>query len=230
VSARVLIVEDEPLIAESVAYALRRERFAVDVAAEGHAALEAARGRTYDLVILDLTLPDLSGLDVCRRLRAESAVPIIMLTARGAELDRVVGLEVGADDYVTKPFSAAELVARVRALLRRRELDRAEAAAGPPLQIGGIRIDPVGHEVRVEARPVHLTPSEFKVLALLAERPGQVVTRLEIIERLWGTSHVGAWHTCDVHVSNLRRKLERDPARPERIVTVRGFGYKLVPA
>jgi two-component system response regulator RegX3 len=229
VSARILIVEDEALIAESVAYALRREGFEAAVAGEGHAGLEAAASGAYDLVILDLTLPGLSGLDLCRRLRAESVIPIIVLTVRGTELDRVVGLEVGADDYVTKPFSAAELVARVRAVLRRRELDRAEAAVGA-LEVGGIRIDRATYEVRVEDKPVHLTPSEFKVLALLAERAGRVVTRREMIERLWGTSHVGAWHTCDVHVSNLRRKLEREPARPERIVTVRGFGYRLVPA
>jgi two-component system, OmpR family, response regulator RegX3 len=173
-------------------------------------------------------MPRLSGLDVCRKLRAES-VPIVMLTAKDAEVDRVLGLELGADDYVTKPFSTAELVSRLRAILRRRDLDRA-AGAGAVREVGGLRLDLARHEVTVEGRPVRLTRSEFKVLALLAEEPERVVTRRQVMQHLWESDYVGDEHACDVHVSNLRRKIEGDPAHPERLVTVRGVGYKLVPA
>jgi two-component system response regulator RegX3 len=178
-------------------------------------------------VLLDLMLPRLSGTEVCRRLRAESDVPILMLTARDAEVDRVLGLETGADDYVTKPFSMAELVSRVRAILRRRELDR--AAAGSVLRLGGLELDLTGHEVRVDGRLVNVTASEFQILVLLAERPEHVVPRRAIMERLWRSEHVGDQRACDMHVSNLRRKIERDPSRPERLLTVRGVGYKLAP-
>jgi DNA-binding response OmpR family regulator len=172
-------------------------------------------------------LPDVPGTEVCRRLRAEgSAVPILMLTARDAEVDRVVGLELGADDYVAKPFSRAELVSRVRAILRRRELDRAESTS-PARDLGGLRLDFATHEVSVDGEPVQLTPSEFKILALLAERPGEVFGRAEIMRHLWGSDHVGDEHPCDVHVSNIRRKIERDASRPERLLTVRGAGYRL---
>jgi DNA-binding response OmpR family regulator len=227
VSSRVLLVEDEQTIRRAVGYALRREGFEVEEALDGEAALGAARAR-FDLVILDLMLPKLSGTDVLRRLRGESAVPIIVLTAKDTEVDRILGLELGADDYVTKPFSMAELVSRVRALLRRRDLDQAEDRRA--LQVGGLRLDLARHEATVEGDPVYLTSSEFKILALLADAPGRVVGRREIMQCLWRGSHAGAEHVCDVHISNLRRKVERDPARPERIITVRGEGYKLVPA
>ena len=168
------------------------------------------------------------GTDVCRTLRAESDLPIILLTAKDAELDRVLGLELGADDYITKPFSSAELVSRVRALLRRRELDLA-GAAGATRAVGGLRIDFARHEVEVDGSRVRLTPSEFKLLGLLAEHPEHVFSRAQIMEHLWQSPFVGDARACDVHVSNLRRKVERDPGHPERIVTVREVGYKLVP-
>jgi two-component system response regulator RegX3 len=229
-SVRILLADDEPDLTESVVYALRREGFDVDSVADGEAALDAARGTAYDLAVLDVMMPKLSGLEVCRALRNESDLPIIMLTARDAEVDRVLGLELGADDYLTKPFSLAELVSRIRALLRRRELDRAAASAGPTQVVGGLELDLVRHRVTADGRPVQLTPSEFKLLALLSEHPEQVFGRREIMEHLWETPYVGDQRACDVHVSNLRRKIERDPANPTRIVTVREVGYKLVPS
>jgi two-component system response regulator RegX3 len=227
-SARILVADDERDLLETVGYAFRREGFEVECVGDGEAALAAARGGAYDLVILDVMMPMLSGIDVCRALRSESDLPILMLTAKDAELDRVLGLELGADDYVTKPFSMAELVSRVRALLRRRELDRS-ARAGAVQSVGGVRIDFARHRVEIDGQPVRLTPSEFKLLALLAEEPERVFTRRQMMEHLWETQFVGDLRACDVHVSNLRRKVERDPAHPERIVTVREVGYKLVP-
>jgi two-component system response regulator RegX3 len=226
---KILLVDDDPGLRDVVAFTLRREGFDVDEERDGAAALAAARGQRYDTVILDVMLPELSGTDVCRALRAESDVPIVMLTARDAERDRVLGLELGADDYVTKPFSTAELLSRVRAILRRRELDRANGRA-PVRTLGGLHIDLSRHEVLVEGRRVHLTLSEFKVLALLAEQPENVVSRRELMQHLWASEHVGDEHACEVHISNLRRKIESDPAHPQRLVTVRGLGYKLVAA
>jgi two-component system, OmpR family, response regulator RegX3 len=223
--SRVLVIDDEPAIRDAVGYSLRAEGFDVDVLADGEAGLAAALDDTYDVVVLDLMLPGVSGTDVCRRLRAESAVPIIMLTARGAELDRVLGLEIGADDYVTKPFSMAELIGRVRAIIRRRELDR--PGGGGKLRVGTLELDPKRHEAKVEGEMKRLTPSEFKLLLLLAEEPERVFSRREIMQHLWDSDYVGDQRACDIHVSNLRQKLERDPANPERIVTVRGVGYKL---
>jgi DNA-binding response OmpR family regulator len=227
--ARILLADDEPDIAESVGYALRREGFEVDTVADGEEALSAARSTSYDVAILDVMMPKLSGLDVCRVLRTESDLPIIMLTARDAEVDRVLGLEIGSDDYMTKPFSLAELVSRVRSLLRRRELDRTAASVRTTCIVGGLELDLVRHRVSVDGRPVQLTPSEFKLLALLADHPEQVFSRRVIMEHLWETPYVGDQRACDVHVSNLRRKVERDPAHPSRVVTVREIGYKLVP-
>jgi two-component system response regulator RegX3 len=224
---RILVVEDEPAILDAVAYALRGEGFDVETAEDGERALETARGSDYDLMILDLMLPKLSGMEVLRRVREDSALPVIILTARGGEADRVLGLEVGADDYVIKPFSMSELVSRVRAILRRRELDR-ERFRGVS-RVGGLELDPYTHRVLVDASPRELTPSEFKLLALLASQPERVFSRRELMEHLWESVYVGDQRACDIHVSNLRRKVERDPARPERIVTVRGIGYKLVP-
>jgi two-component system, OmpR family, response regulator RegX3 len=226
-SVRILVVDDDPGIQDVVRFALAGEGFDVDAVADGESALEQAATGAYDVLVLDVMLPDVPGTEVCRRLRADgSAVPILMLTARDAEVDRVLGLELGADDYIAKPFSRAELVSRVRAILRRVQLDRAEAAA-PVRDIGGLRLDFARHEVTVNGEPVQLTPSEFKLLALLAERPGEVFSRAEIMRHLWGSDHVGDEHPADVHVSNLRRKIERGPGRPQRLVTVRGAGYKL---
>ncbi len=223
----ILVVDDDPGVLDVVAFTLRREGFDVDEQRDGTAGLEAARAQSYDIVILDIMLPGLSGTDVCRALRAESDVPILMLTARDAEIDRVLGLELGADDYVTKPFSTAELLSRVRAILRRRELDRVNGGAAVR-RLGGLHIDLGRHEVLVDGERVHLTLSEFKVLALLAEQPESVVSRRELMQHLWASEHVGDEHACEVHISNLRRKIERDASKPERLVTVRGLGYKLV--
>ena len=228
-SARILLADDEQDILETVAYALRSASFEVECVADGEAALDAARSGRFDLLLLDVMMPKMSGLDVCRTVRAESNLPIIMLTAKDAELDRVVGLELGADDYVPKPFSMAELTSRVRALLRRRERDQAETVTSAISEIGGLRIDFTRHEVSVDGAVIALTPSQFKLLALFSGEPGRVFTRDQIMDHLWATPYVGATRACDVHISGLRRTIERDPSHPERIVTVRGIGYKLEP-
>lgn len=225
-TAGILLVDDEQGILDAVGYTLRQEGFEVVTATDGETALQLARARAFDVVVLDVMMPAMSGLDVCRILRAESAVPIVLLTARDSELDRVLGLELGADDYVTKPFSTPELVSRIRALLRRRELDQTTKAV--VVQIGGIKLDLARHVVEADGEPVQLTPSEFRVLTLLAEEPGRVFTRRQIMEHLWQSPYIGDERASDVHISNLRRKVERDAANPERIVTVRGVGYKLV--
>ena len=228
-SPRVLVVDDEPEIVKGLAYLLEREQFEVEIASDGERAVDLALSGAFDIVLLDLMLPKLSGAEACRRIRAQSAVPIIMLTAKDSALDLVVGFEIGADDYVTKPFVTAELLSRIRALLRRRELDRG-ADGLLTVQIGEIRIDRVHGEVTVDGLPVSLTPSELKILNLLATTPGAAFTRRQIMEHLWSSDHVGDEHTCEVHISSLRRKIERAPTKPERIVTVRGVGYKLEPA
>ena len=219
-SPRILVAEDEAAIADSVAYALRSEGFEVDTVENGESALAAARADGYDVLLLDLMLPDVSGMEVCRRLRAESAIPILMLTARTAEVDRVVGLDAGADDYVVKPFSMPELISRVRAILRRRELDRAEPTA---LRVGSLTLDVARHTATLNGEPVSLTPSEFKLLMLFARHPDRVLSRRELMQHLWDSSYVGDQRAGDAHIVNLRRKLGR-----ERLVTVRGVGYKLV--
>jgi DNA-binding response OmpR family regulator len=208
-----------------VSYALRQEGFEVELRADGESGLAAALEDGVDLVILDLMLPGLPGTEVCRRLRAESPVPVVMLTAKGAEIDRVVGLEIGADDYVTKPFSIAELIGRIRAILRRRELDR--RGVGSVRTVGGLELDSIRHQVRVDGETISLTPSEFRLLSLLAGDPERVFSRKEIMQHLWDSSYVGDQRACDIHISNLRRKVEADPTDPKRVVTVRGVGYKL---
>ncbi len=225
-SSRILLVEDEPAIAEAVAYALQDAGFEVDAVGDGGEALEASRRLDYDLMILDLLLPGMSGLNVCRTVRAESDLPILMLTARESELDRVVGLETGADDYVTKPFSIAELVSRVRALLRRRALDLSRSSG--IRAVGGLRLDVNHHAATIDDRPLLLTPSEFRLLSLLATDPGRVFTREELVRHLWQSDFVGDRRAIDVHISNLRRKLEPNPRQPQRLITVRGSGYKLM--
>jgi two-component system, OmpR family, response regulator RegX3 len=221
----VLIVDDEPAIRDAISYALRAEGFDVELTGDGEKGLEAALDGRHDVVVLDLMLPGMPGMEVCRRIRAESPIPIIMLTAKGAEVDRVLGLEIGADDYVTKPFSMVELVSRIRATLRRRELDR--SGAPQKLRVGSLELDPLRHEARVDGEPKRLTPSEFKLLLLLAEEPERVFSRREIMQHLWDSEYVGDQRACDIHISNLRQKLERDPSHPERVVTIRGVGYKL---
>jgi len=228
-SSKILVVDDEPAISDAVAYALREAGYDVQAVGDGDSALEQARSREYDLMVLDLLLPGMPGIEVCSRLRAEhSDLPIVMLTARDTEDDRVAGLDTGADDYVTKPFSVAELVSRVRSLLRRRELDRASSSAVKT--VGGLRLDVARHTASADGKPILLTRSEFRLVALLASEPGKPFAREELIRHLWESDFVGDRRAIDVHVSNLRRKLERDPRRPERLLTVRGVGYKLVAA
>ena len=224
-TARILVVEDEAAIADALAYALRGEGYDVDAVGDGVEALSHARERPYDLLVLDLMLPGVPGLEVCRQLRDESAIPILMLTAKDTEVDRVLGLEVGADDYVTKPFSMAEVVARVRALLRRRELD--SSGFGARLAVGDLVLDLVRHEVTVDGEVIPLTAFELKLLALLASQPERVFSRRDIMQHLWDSEHVGDERSADLHVSNIRHKIERDPVNPVRLVTVRGAGYKL---
>ena len=225
-SERILVVEDEPAIADAVGYALTEAGYQVDTVGDGGDAIAAARETRYDLMILDLLLPGTQGLDVCRTLRAESDLPIVMLTAREAEDDRVVGLEAGADDYVTKPFSIAELVSRVRALLRRRELDRNKPVVQ---QVGGLVVNVTRHSATIDGKLLSLTRSEFRLVSLLASEPGRVFTRDELVRHLWQSDFIGDRRAIDVHISNLRRKLEADPRRPRRLVTARGVGYKLLP-
>jgi two-component system response regulator RegX3 len=225
---RILVVDDAEGIVDAVTDLLVAEGFEVHGLSDGKAALAVTETEPFDLVILDLLLPGLSGTEICRRLRAVSVVPIIMLTARDAPADRVLGLEIGADDYITKPFSDVELLARVRAVLRRREFDRAQ---GPTARkVGGLTVSLVEHEVIADGTHVALTPSEYKLLSLLSEKPGSVFTRREIMQHLWQSTYVGDERACDAHVSTLRGKVERDRSRPERIVTVPGLGYKLVSA
>src|SRR5918996_523848 len=227
-TARILIADDEPSVRDSVGYALRQEGFDVILAVDGDDA-ERKLGNDepeFDLLILDIMMPGRSGLDLCRDVRARSPVPIILLTAKDAEVDKVVGLEVGADDYVTKPFSVRELLGRVRAQLRRRELDRSPLAEATRIEAGPVTIDLVRHLVTVRGEQVNLTRSEFQVLRVLAERPGEVMDRNEIMEELWQTEFDGDARACDVHISNLRQKIERDAQQPELVLTVRGVGYK----
>jgi len=226
-NGRILVVEDEPAISDAVAYALREAGYEVDAVGDGTDALEHARSRHYDLMVLDLLLPGVAGIEVCTQLRAEqNDLPIAMLTALDSEHDRVEGLDTGADDYVTKPFSVAELVSRVRSHLRRRELDRSRSST--VINVGGLRLDVARHNASVDGRPVLLTRSEFRLIALLASEPGKPMTREALIRHLWESDFVGDRRAIDVHVSNLRRKLEQDPRKPKRLVTVRGVGYKLV--
>jgi two-component system, OmpR family, response regulator RegX3 len=225
-SGSILVVDDEPSVRESVGYALEQEGFEVTLAEDGEAAEAKLADAEFDLLVLDIMMPGKSGLDICREVRARSPVPIILLTAKDAEVDKVVGLEVGADDYMTKPFSVRELLGRVRAQLRRRELDRSDGAEGTAIESGPVTIDLARHLVTVRGEPVNLTRSEFQVLRLLAENPGQVFSRKEIMEELWQTEFRGDVRACDVHISNLRQKVERDPQKPELVLTVRRVGYR----
>ncbi len=221
---RVLVVEDEESFSDALSYMLRREGYEVEVAETGPDALQLFDRSGADLVLLDLMLPGLSGTEVCRELRNRSKVPIIMVTARDTEVDKVVGLELGADDYVTKPFSSRELVARVRAVLRRGgesdELITSTVEAGP------VRMDVERHVVSVDGHPVSLPLKEFDLLELLLRNSGRVLTRGQLIDRVWGSDYVGDTKTLDVHVKRLRAKIEPDPGNPKYLVTVRGLGYK----
>jgi two-component system response regulator RegX3 len=225
--ARILIVEDEESLADSVRYNLEREGYTVTVAGDGRRALERFRAESPALVILDLMLPELSGLDVCKAIRAESDVPIIIVTAKDAEADKVTGLELGADDYVTKPFSVRELISRVRANLRRSRM-RAEAVTDDVLVGAGVEMDVVRHEVRVHGATVAFPPKEFELLEAFLRRKGRLLTRDFLIEEVWGHDYFGDTKTLDVHVKRVRRKIEAEPHRPAHLLTVRGLGYKFV--
>ena len=225
---RVLLVEDEPGLAESIRYALETEGFEVTVAATGLAALDLARSHSPDIVLLDLMLPEMSGLDVCRQVRASSDVPIIMLTAKDSEADKVAGLELGADDYMTKPFSIRELIARVRAHLRRAAKTGVLAESNEVLRGGLIELDIDAHVARLDGDEVELRPKEFELLESLMRRKNRLAPRHMLIDEIWGPSYFGDTKTLDVHIKRIREKLEPDPSQPRHIVTVRGLGYKFV--
>jgi two-component system, OmpR family, response regulator RegX3 len=225
---RVLVVEDEESFSDALSYMLRKEGFEVAIAATGPDALDTFERNGADLVLLDLMLPGLPGTEVCRELRARSNVPVIMLTAKDSEVDKVVGLELGADDYVTKPFSSRELVARIRAVLRRQ--GDVEELAPATLEAGPVRMDVERHVVSVSGRSVQLPLKEFELLEVLLRNAGRVLTRMQLIDRVWGADYVGDTKTLDVHIKRLRAKIETDPATPRHIVTVRGLGYKFEPA
>jgi two-component system response regulator RegX3 len=223
----ILVVDDEASYREALSVALQREGFAVDVAADGPEALVRFERAQPALVLLDVMLPKMSGIDVCRAMRARSKVPIIMVTARDAEIDAVVGLEVGADDYVTKPFRLRELVARVRAALRRHTFEGDDDLEHPDvLEVGDVKLDAARHEAYVRGNPVALPLKEFELLELLLANAGRVLTRDVLIDRIWGPNYYGDTKTLDVHIKRLRSKVEDDPTSPSRIVTVRGVGYR----
>jgi two-component system response regulator RegX3 len=222
---QVLIVEDEESLADPLAYLLRKEGFEVTVVADGPSALAEFDRAGADIVLLDLMLPGMSGTEVCKHLRARSSVPVIMVTARDSEIDKVVGLELGADDYVTKPYSARELIARIRAVLRRGA--DADDAGERVLEAGPVRMDVERHIVTVDGLQVPMPLKEFELLAFLMRNRGRVLTRGQLIDRVWGADYVGDTKTLDVHVKRLRSKIEPDPANPVRLLTVRGLGYKL---
>lgn len=222
----VLIVEDEESFIEALQVGLRKEGFRVSVARDGLQALEMFDVMNPDLVLLDVMLPKMSGLDVCRQLRKKTLTPIIMVTAKGAEIDTVVGLEVGADDYVSKPYRLRELVARMRAVMRRVPSERGGELSGSVVEVGDVQLDPEEHHVVIRGEDVSLPLKEFELLHILMANAGRVLPRETLIDRVWGTDYVGDTKTLDVHVKRLRSKIEIDPANPERIVTIRGLGYK----
>lgn len=222
----VLIVEDEDSFVEALVVGLKREGFLVHVARDGITALAVFDAVRPDLVLLDVMLPRLSGVDVCREIRSRSRTPIIMVTAKGSEIDTVVGLEVGADDYVTKPYRLRELVARMRAVLRRAPRQHDAGTDGAVLEVGDVRLDPERHEVTVRGDEVALPLKEFDLLEILLDNAGRVLTRDVLIDRVWGSNYVGDTKTLDVHIKRLRSKLEHDPSNPQRIVTIRGLGYR----
>jgi two-component system response regulator RegX3 len=221
---RILVVEDEDSFSDPLSYLLRREGYDVAVADDGTAALEEFDRNGADLVLLDLMLPGLPGTEVCRQLRVRGNVPVIMLTAKDSEIDKVVGLELGADDYITKPYSSRELVARVRAVLRRGA--EPEALVPSTVEAGPVRMDVQRHVVTVSNRTVAMPLKEFELLEILLRNAGRVLTRMQLIDRVWGSDYVGDTKTLDVHVKRLRSKIEPDPAQPRHLVTVRGLGYK----
>ena len=228
--ARVLVVDDEATLVDTIRYNLRREGYDVQVASEGNEALKLARATSPDLVVLDLMLPGIDGLEVCRQLRRDSTVPILMLTAKDDEIDKIVGLEVGADDYMTKPFSMRELLARVRAMLRRSRMTQqtAESDGAQSVRSGDLEADPLQRKVILGERSLQLKPKEFDLLVYLMQQRGRVLTRDQLLEKVWGYTFGGDTRTVDVHIRWLREKIEEDPGTPRRLETVRGVGYRFV--
>lgn len=224
---RVLIVEDEESLADPLAFLLSKEGFAATVVTDGPSALSEFDRSGADIVLLDLMLPGMSGTEVCKQLRARSSVPVIMVTARDSEIDKVLGLELGADDYVTKPYSARELIARIRAVLRRGVEAEEASLVDSVLEAGPVRMDVERHVVSVHGTRIALPLKEFDLLEYLMRNKGRVLTRVQLIDRIWGANYVGDTKTLDVHVKRLRSKIEADPANPVHLVTVRGLGYKL---
>jgi len=222
---RIILVDDEPLITDSLSYSLRREGFDVKAVGDGAIALQEIVAFEPDLVVLDIMLPGMSGLEICRRLRTQSAVPVIMLTARGEEIDRVLGLEVGADDYLPKPFSFRELLARIRSILRRVELDR-QIAQTQSTVLGNLTLDPVARRIFKDDQEMQLSSREFDLLSILMKNAGRALSREELLSEVWGSDWIGDQRTLDVHVRWLRLKIEEDPASPKFIQTVRGHGYR----
>jgi two-component system response regulator RegX3 len=223
---RIVVVDDEESLSDALSYLLRREGFDVRVASTGPAAIQEVKQGGADLLLLDVMLPGMSGIEVCRQVRQESDLPIIMLTAKDGEVDKVVGLEIGADDYVTKPFSSRELIARIRAVLRRR-IPTSPAAPLAELIAGPVHMDVARHVVTVDGKQVGLARKEFELLEILMRNPGRVLTRRQLIETVWGSDYIGDTKTLDTHIKRLRSKLEPDPSRPQLVTTVRGWGYKL---
>lgn len=224
---KILIVEDESSFSEAISFLLGKEGFETDVAENGRKALDLFKKNSYDLVLLDLMIPEISGIDVCRSIRTTSMVPIIMLTAKDSEVDKVVGLELGADDYVTKPYSSRELVARIKAVLRRGTPESSDADSESAIQsAGGIRMDVERHQVTVNGSLINLPLKEFELLEFLMRNEGRVLTRGQLIDRVWGGDYYGDTKTLDVHIKRLRSKIEKDPANPQLIQTIRGLGYK----
>jgi phosphate regulon transcriptional regulator PhoB len=230
--AKVLVVDDEPSLVSTIGYNLRRDGHEVVTASDGVRAVEVAKRERPDLIVLDLMLPRMDGLDVCRTIRQSSlhelrTVPILMLTAKTDEVDKVVGLEVGADDYVTKPFSMRELMARLRAMLRRTQMGTAEALPSRPLAFGDLEIDPSARRLLRKGKEVALKPKEFDLLTYLVRHPGQVFSREQLLDQVWGVGHIVDFRTVDVHVRWLREKIEKNPSKPKLIETVRGIGYRM---
>ena len=227
---RVLVVDDEPVLVDTIRYNLRREGYDVQVASDGNEAIKLAQAASPDLVVLDLMLPGLDGLEVCRQLRRESTVPILMLTAKDDEVDKIVGLEVGADDYMTKPFSMRELLARVRAMLRRSRMQQQAPAAdaAQPVRSGDLEADPLQRRLTLRGTALQLKPKEFDLLVYLMQQRGRVLTRDQLLEKVWGYTFGGDTRTVDVHIRWLREKIEDDPGTPRRLETVRGVGYRFV--
>jgi DNA-binding response OmpR family regulator len=226
-TCKILIVEDDANLLDTLAYNLRKEQYEVVTAADGETALQLAKNENPDLILLDIMLPGLNGLEVCRILRKEMTVPVLMLTARNEEIDKIMGLEIGADDYMTKPFSMRELLARIRAMIRRASMTAPQTAVEKTIRIDNLVIDTARHNAVIDGKELGMSPKEYDLLVFLAENRELVFNREQLLEKVWGYDYAGDTRTVDVHVRWLRQKIEKDPSRPEKLITVRGAGYKM---